>query len=199
MKINIINAGVVLIAIVFLSVNTLYADNGIKKIDHQKSKIEWLGKKVTGEHSGTIKVKEGSIVLNGDKIEKGSFIVDMTSIINTDIKGEGSRAKLERHLKSEDFFGVEKFPQAKFVIDDSKYLNDGNYKIKGDITIKGITQPIEFKVNLHAHADLIHINGKVIIDRSKFNIRYGSGTFFENLGDKTIYDDFELNLDLYLR
>ncbi len=186
-------------AMLFLFANTVYADGEIKNIDNKKSKIEWLGKKVTGEHSGTIKVKEGSIVLNGDKIEKGSFIVDMTSIINTDIKSEGSRAKLEGHLKSEDFFGVEKFPSSKFVIVDSEYLSDGNYKIKGDISIKGITKPIEFKINLHTHGDLVHVSGKVIIDRSKFNIRYGSGKFFENLGDKTIYDDFELSLDLYMR
>ena len=189
---------VVLFACTFFVASNVTA-NGVKKLNTEKSKIEWLGKKVTGEHTGTIKVSEGKIVLNGSKIEKGSFVVDMTTLANTDIKDDGYRAKLEGHLKSDDFFGVDKYPKSKFVIVESKSLGDGNHKVKGNITIKGITKPIEFTVNLHQHGEGVHVSGKVVIDRSKFNVRYGSGTFFDNLGDKTIYDDFELNLDLYLQ
>jgi polyisoprenoid-binding protein YceI len=183
----------------FMSANTVHAQKGKLKVDPNKSKVEWLGKKVTGEHSGTIKLAEGSLVMANDNLKSGSFVVDMASIANTDIENADYRAKLVGHLKSDDFFGVDKHPKAKFVLKESKALGDGNYHVKGDITIKGITKPIDFKVNMHAHGDEVHVSGKIVIDRSKFNVRYGSGSFFDNLGDKTIYDDFELNLDLYLQ
>jgi len=199
MKRNVLKSGIAMLAGIFLFVGMANAKNGTYKVDTQKSKVEWLGKKVTGEHSGTIMISDGSIILNGDDLKSGSFVVDMNSIKCTDIKDEGYRAKLEGHLKSDDFFGIEKFPKSKFEIVESKYLGEGNYKVKGNITIKEITKPIEFTVNLHKHGEDIHVSGKVVIDRSKFNIRYGSGSFFDNLGDKTIYDDFELTLDLYLR
>jgi polyisoprenoid-binding protein YceI len=138
-------------------------------------------------------------MFKGDKLEKGSFVVNMSTIVCTDIKDEGYRAKLEGHLKSDDFFGVEKYPESKFEVVKAKNLGNGNYEVHGNITIKGITKPISFNVNMHHHGDDLHVSGKIVIDRSKFNVRYGSGSFFDNLGDKTIYDDFELSLDLYLQ
>lgn len=194
--------GLLMIAVLIMSViltpGTAFAKKDNLKLNTVNSKVEWLGKKVTGEHSGTIKVNTGSLVLSDGEIVEGSFIVDMTSIVNTDIKDEGYKAKLEGHLKSDDFFGVEKFPESKFEITTATKMDDGNYKVKGNITIKGITEEVEFTVNLHKHDATVHVSGKMTIDRTKFNVRYGSGSFFDNLGDKTIYDDFELNLDLYL-
>lgn len=194
--------GLLMIAVLFASViltpGTAFAKKDNLKLNTENSKIEWLGKKVAGEHSGTIKVNMGSLVLNDGEIVEGSFVVDMTSIVNTDVEDEGYKTKLEGHLKSDDFFGVEKFPESKFKITEATKMGDGNYKVKGNITIKGITEQIEFMVNLHKHDGTVHVSGKMTIDRTKFNVRYGSGSFFDNLGDKTIYDDFELNLDLYL-
>ena len=189
---------VVLVASVVLTSGTAFAKKDNLKLNAENSKIEWLGKKVTGEHSGTINLNSGSLVMDEDKIVAGSFVVNMISIVNTDIEDEGYKAKLEGHLKSDDFFGTEKFPESKFEITNAEKMEDGNYKVKGNITIKGITESIEFMVNLHKHDATVHVSGKITIDRTKFNVRYGSGSFFDNLGDKTIYDDFELNLDLYL-
>ncbi|MBN2595495.1 YceI family protein [Labilibaculum sp.] len=189
---------VVLVASVVLTPSKAFAKKDNLKLNAENSKIEWLGKKVTGEHSGTINLNSGSLVMDEDKIVAGSFVVNMTSIVNTDIEDEGYKAKLEGHLKSDDFFGTEKFPESKFEITNAEKMEDGNYKVKGNITIKGITESIEFMVNLHKHDATVHVSGKITIDRTKFNVRYGSGSFFDNLGDKTIYDDFELNLDLYL-
>ena len=189
---------VVLVVCVVSTPGTALAKKDNLKLNAENSKIEWLGKKVTGEHSGTINLNSGSLVMDEDKIVAGSFVVDMTSIANTDLKDADYKAKLEGHLKSDDFFGVEKFPESKFEITNAEKMEDGNYKVKGNITIKGITEPIEFMANLHKHDASVHVSGKMTIDRTKFNVRYGSGSFFDNLGDKTIYDDFELNLDLYL-
>ena len=183
---------------VFITTGGLFAENKNLKLRTEKSKLEWLGKKVTGEHSGIISITAGKLTLKDGKLQNGNFVVDMTTIVCTDLKDEKYKKKLEGHLKSDDFFGVEKFPNALFEITHASELGDGNYKVKGDLTIKGITQSIEFTVNLHKHDESVHISGKMLIDRTKFNVRYGSGSFFDNLGDKTIYDDFELNLDLYL-
>ncbi len=187
----------VLVASAILTPGTAFAQKDNLKLNTENSKVEWLGKKVTGEHSGTIKVNTGSLVLSDGEIVEGRFVVDMTSILCTDLK-EDSKAKLEGHLKSDDFFGVEKFPESKFEITTADKMADGNYKIRGNLTIKGITESIEFMVSLHKHDATVHVSGKMTIDRTKYNVRYGSGSFFDNLGDKTIYDDFELNLDLYL-
>jgi len=199
MKRTILRKTAFLVVLAFVFTLSASADGGNKKLNSEKSKVEWLGKKVTGEHSGTIKVSEGSLMLNGDKLEKGSFVVDMGTIVCTDIKDDGYRTKLEGHLKSDDFFGVEKYPEAKFEMLKAKNLGEGNYEVHGNITIKDITKPISFKVNMHQHGNDLHVSGKIVIDRSQFNVRYGSGSFFDNLGDKTIYDDFELTLDLYLQ
>lgn len=187
----------VLVASVILTPSSAFAQKDNLKLNSENSKVEWLGKKVTGEHSGTIKVNTGNLVVSNGEIVEGSFVVDMTSIVCTDLTGD-SKGKLEGHLKSDDFFGVEKFPESKFEITKADKMDNGNYKINGKLTIKGITEPVEFMVNLHKHDATVHVSGKITIDRTKFNVRYGSGSFFDNLGDKTIYDDFELNLDLYL-
>lgn len=164
-------------------------------VDTQASKVEWIGKKVTGQHNGTVALKSGSLTYDGGKLTGGSFTVDMTSIACEDLEGE-YKGKLEGHLKSDDFFGVEKYPTATFKIAKVKSLGAGKYTVTGDLTIKGKTESIEFP------AQLVEANGKVTgvasltIDRSKFDVRYGSGSFFDDLGDKTIYDDFELTVNI---
>lgn len=162
-----------------------------KKVNVEKSKIEWVGKKVTGQHSGTINLAEGALVFNGKTLAGGNFTVDMTSINTTDLEG-GMKAKLDGHLKSDDFFGVEKFPKATLVFKLLSDKGNGNYTIVADLTIKGKTNPITFDMTVNGNT----ATSKLMIDRAKYDIRYGSGSFFDNLGDKTIYDEFELDVTL---
>ena len=164
--------------------------NAVKQIDITESTISWVGKKVTGQHNGTINLESGYLELKGDNLVGGEFVIDMTSITVLDLKGKG-KGKLEGHLKSDDFFGVETYPTSKLVITDASG-SDGNYAVTGDLTIKATTLPITFDLTIDGNTATTSLT----VDRSKFDVRYGSGSFFDNLGDKTIYDDFELDITL---
>lgn len=159
-------------------------------VDAENSTIKWHAKKVTGEHFGTIKLKDASLKIVDNTITAGEFTVDMSSINNTDIEDAAYKAKLEGHLKSDDFFNVEKFPISKLIIKNSTPFVNNVAKVKANLTIKGITQPIEFEVKKMDSK----FTAEIVIDRSKFDVKYGSGSFFENLGDKLIYDDFTLTI-----
>jgi len=190
----------ILVGLAFV-MSTLFVStttNAQKSLDLKldKSKLEWTGKKVTGEHHGHVTFKSGKLVMKGTKIVGGEFVMDMTTIKNTDIKSDKYRGDLEKHLRSDDFFGVQKFPESKFVIKESKYLTSGSILVKGEITIKGITKPLEFEVDSHKHGESVYVSGSMMIDRTQFDIRYGSGSFFDNLGDRTINNDFEIKFDL---
>lgn len=162
-----------------------------KPVNPSKSEIKWTGKKVTGSHYGTVNVKSGKLDMNAGKLVGGKIVVDMTSIACNDLEGEWN-GKLVGHLKSDDFFGVANHPEAVFTIQRAVEAAAGEYTVTGDLTIKNITHPIKFKANLKDGV----ATTKVTIDRSKYDIRYGSGSFFDNLGDKTIYDEFELEISL---
>ncbi len=158
------------------------------------SQITWLGKKVGGQHTGTINVQSGKFTIDGDKLTGGSFVMDMGSIACTDLEGE-YKGKLEGHLKSPDFFAVSDFPTASFVI--SKVTPEGDkHKIDGTIVIKNIAREISFPADVAIDGDKVTATAEIVIDRSKFDVRYGSGSFFDGLGDKLIYDDFTLNVQL---
>jgi polyisoprenoid-binding protein YceI len=163
-----------------------------KKVNAEKSTITWVGKKVTGQHDGTINLADGALVFKGNKLKGGTFTVDMNSISVSDLKAGKGKEKLEGHLKSDDFFGVEKHATSKLVFKTIADKGSDVYTITADLTIKDKTLPITF--------DLALGNGTarttLVIDRAKYDIRYGSGSFFDNLGDKAIYDDFELNVVL---
>lgn len=163
------------------------------QVDVNSSKITWLGKKVTGEHTGHIKFKSANLLLDGKKLKGGMFEVDMSTITCTDIENEEYNAKLVGHLKSDDFFGIEKHPVSQLKLTKVKSIDTG-YKVEGDLTIKGNTHPINFDVKQDGNVFV----GKVTVDRTKYNVRYGSGKFFDNLGDKMIYDDFELTFKVTL-
>jgi len=160
-------------------------------IDVNKSKIEWYAsKKVGGSHTGEILLKSGVLELKGDKYIKGHFIVDMHTITNNDLKNKTLNQKLVNHLKSDDFFSVEKFPTAKLNIINISNFTNNKAIVLADITIKGYTERIPFEIIKNNKT----YSAKLEIDRSKFDVRYGSNSFFDNLGDKVINDIFHLNI-----
>ena len=166
------------------------------KVDAGASTIVWQGYKVTGQHTGTVKVQSGNLTFDNGVLTGGTFTIDMTSIKCTDQEGEWAD-KLVGHLKSEDFFGVDKYPTSKFVItraipQDTK----GNYKIIGNLTIKDTTKEVKFLASAAETAGSVTAAGKITVDRSEYNVKYGSGSFFDGLGDKTIYDNFDLQVSL---
>ena len=161
------------------------------KVDVSKSTINWVGKKVTGKHEGTINLKEGALVFDGKKLVGGNFTVDMSSIIVTDLQG-GSKAKLEGHLKADDFFGTDKYETSKLVFKKIATKENGTYTVYADLTIKDKTNEVVFDIVVKENT----ATAAVVIDRTKYGIEYNSGSIFDGLGDKAIYDDFTLNVVL---
>lgn len=175
---------------IFISGSALFAQKS--SIDTEKSSIKWYGEKIGGSHEGYIKLKSGTLEVMDDRIVSGSFMVDMSSITNTDLEDEGYNKKLVDHLKSDDFFGVEKYPEASFVILKSTVFSDGKAEVSGEITIKGKTEPLSFDVTRKGNTYMASVD----VDRSKFDVRYGSNSFFDNLGDMAIDDIFTLTIKL---
>lgn len=181
-----------ILAILAMAANVVHSYN----VDVNSSSIVWSGYKVTGKHTGAVKIKSGNLTWDAGKLTGGSFEIDMNSITCTDLEGEYA-GKLVGHLKSDDFFGAAKYPTAKFVItkaipQDTK----GNYKILGNLTIKEKTNEVKFFAVVTESNGAINASGKITVDRSEYDVRFGSGSFFDNLGDKTIYDEFDLQVSL---
>lgn len=183
-------SNLVLALIFMVSSQVMFAQK--VEVNTNKSSIEWLGKKIGGQHEGMIQVKSGSFELKEDKIVAGNFVVDMTTITNTDLESETYNQKLVGHLKSDDFFGVEKYPTANFVLTKSSAFSMGKATVSGDLTIKGKTERTSFDVTREGNV----YSGKIVIDRSKYDVKYGSNSFFDNLGDKAIDDIFTLDVKL---
>jgi polyisoprenoid-binding protein YceI len=166
------------------------------KVNNQSSKLTWVGRKVVGEHTGTINLADGKLLTDGKTLTGGSFEIDMGSIANSDLTDKEYNQKLVGHLKSEDFFSSSKFPKSTLVITKVTSSGKNNYLVKGNLTIKGITHPVEFPATVSVADKKIEGNAKIMVDRTKYDIRYGSGSFFDNLGDKAINNEFELNIQL---
>lgn len=180
----------ILTSMIILATVGLFAQN--MKVDVKNSVLKWHGEKVTGEHFGTIDLKKGWLSWDSDKISDGEFVIDMTTIANTDLEGTEYKAKLEGHLKSDDFFGIEKFPTAKLVINGSDTFKHNEANVTAHLTIKEITHPVEFEVKKDGNWFM----AEIVVNRSKYDVRYGSGSFFDNLGDKMIYDDFTMTVKI---
>ncbi len=162
----------------------------------ESSSIVWTGKKVTGEHTGTIDFK--TIAWKFDKagtLVSANFTVDMTSIKCTDLD-EKNGAKLVGHLGSADFFNTTVYPTAQFKTTGVKSMGKGAYEVTGDLTIKDITEPVTFSANVSSDGHMRAGTAEVAIDRTKYDIKYGSGSFFDGLGDKMINDEFVLTIDI---
>lgn len=159
-------------------------------VDTQKSSIEWSAKKVGGGHTGTVKIVEGSLIYNGKSLQKGSFIMDMSSITS-------DNERVTNHLKSPDFFSSEKNPTSKFEITKVSAAGKDLVNITGNLTIKGITHALSFPASVKQQGSLVvAAASKVRIDRTKYDIRFRSKTFFGDIGDKAIDDEFELTINL---
>lgn len=182
---------------------------GSYEINTEYSVVKWTGYKIGGEHTGELKLKEGGLDIVEGVLKGGKFTVDMTSLSCTDIKDADNNKKLVGHLKSADFFNVELHPTATFNINktipygsvkvqDGQYQKD-TYKVLGDLTIKGITKPFKTKVDIYNYDTSISGIARIELDRSDFDIRYGSGSFFEDLGDKLIYDEIMLDVQISAR
>lgn len=190
-------------AALFVSLS-VSAEDGAKgkavslKVNTAKSDLTWNAKKVTGEHTGKISLKEGTITLNGNKLAGGSFTADLNSITCTDLTDKTYNDKLIGHLKSDDFFSVAKHPTAKFVVTKAVAKSANTYDVTGDLTIKGITKPVTFPVTITATPTGAEATGKLVVDRAKYDIKYNSKSFFDvsTLGDKMINDDFTIDVKL---
>tara|TARA_B100000925_G_C21885929_1_gene420600 strand:+ start:74 stop:631 length:558 start_codon:yes stop_codon:yes gene_type:complete len=166
------------------------AFGSVKPIPVTAATIEWKAYKIAYERWGTIELERGELDFEEGTLSGGNFVVDMTSIQVTSLEGK-KKANLEKHLRSDDFFGIEKFPSATMVITAVEQTADG-YMVTGDFTIKGQTHPVIFPMTVNGNT----ATAKVKIDRSKYNVRYGSDSFFDNLGDRVIYNEFDLNVKL---
>jgi len=174
-----------------------FAQNTIN-INAQESSCKWFAKKVTGAHEGYIKFEVGNVITNGKYITGGEFIINMTTLDATDLTGE-YHDKLVGHLKSDDFFGTEKFPKATLKIKSATPIagvkaGSDNYTIVADLTIKGITKEVKFPAMIVVNKNKVIANANVEIDRTLYDIRYGSKSFIADIGDKAIDDKFNIKV-----
>ncbi len=161
-------------------------------INVAKSSVKWTGNKVGGSHNGAIKIKSGAFQFKNGDIAGGTVVIDMNTITCEDLTNEGANQKLVGHLKSDDFFGVEKFPTATFKVTKATKFNNNKASITGVLTIKGKSETVTFDVTKSGSV----YSAKLEVDRSKFDVRYGSKSFFDNLGDNFIHDIFVLDIQL---
>jgi polyisoprenoid-binding protein YceI len=165
-------------------------------VDKTNSTLTWTARKVTGQHTGRIRISNGTLELDNNQLQRGSFELDTRSITVTDLKDADSNAKLTGHLKSDDFFAVEKFPAATFTINSVTPVTGNHHTIAGKLTIKGITHNVDFPATVIINNGKLTAKALVKIDRTQYDIKFRSKSFFENLGDKAIYDDFDLDITL---
>jgi len=163
-------------------------------LDTGASTVEWVGKKVTGQHNGKVAVKSGHVLFEGAALKEARIEIDLTTITCADIENPKWNGKLVKHLKDDDFFSVEKFPVATFVLKKSSAKKEGTYQLEGELNMKGQTHPITFELKVASVGAKFKATGKVVLDRTTWGIKYKSGKFFPSIGDKMIHDEFELAL-----
>ena len=166
------------------------------KVNTEASTVKWTGSKITSSHEGDIKISSGKLVLEDGMLVGGEFVIDMTSIICTDLKPNEGGDKLVKHLKADDFFGVENHPTSTLKITNVSHVSASNYLITADLTIKGITHPVDFNADVKINNTAYLATATLVFDRTKYGIEYNSGSFFDNLGDYLILDDITLELFL---
>ncbi len=169
------------------------------QVNTSNSTITWTGSKIGGDHTGTLKLSNGSIAVEDGKVTGGSFTIDMNSLKNTDLPAE-KQGDLEGHLKNEDFFDVPKYPQSKFEITKITSVSGdpaASHLVYGNLTVKDVTKQVGFKTKINVSAAGVQVTSPPFtIDRTAFNIKYGSNKFFDNLKDKAINDNISLQLNI---
>jgi polyisoprenoid-binding protein YceI len=168
-------------------------------VDTENTQAIWTGKRLTGFHQGSIQISHGALEIVDGVLDTGGFTFAIQTIQVLDIKDATLNRQLHDHLLSEDFFAADKFPYAHFEIISALPDGEGNYNIDGDLTIKGITSPLNFDAVINVNSSVLTATAKIIVDRTKYDIKFRSDKFFENLGDFIIYDDFVLDLELYAK
>ena len=161
------------------------------QIASDQSTIAWVGRKVTGSHEGTINLKNGELVVTDGKLTGGYFVVDTASIKILDITNPETNAQFAGHLASDDFFSSQQFPEATLEIISVK-----SNHIDGNLTIKGITNRVSFDAKVNVVEEVLTAGAKIIVDRTKYDMKFRSGNFFTNLGDTLIYNEFELTVGI---
>lgn len=204
---------VILLVVVFATVLTAFT--GIKKekttvndavaiensvavnnVNLEASVLTWKGSKPTGSHNGTVALQSGDLVVENGTLTQGVFVVDMNTITNTDMAGSDGAAKIEGHLKAADFFDVAQYPTSKFVI-TSVVEKEGKLLVTGNLTIKAITKSITIPASLSTEDGISIFKSDVFtIDRTDFNVKYGSKSFFDGLKDKFINDLVEMSFEV---
>lgn len=167
-------------------------------IDTEASTITWMGQKKIGDdkHTGTLNISSGTIGFDEDKLVAGNIEIDMKSIKNTDLKDEKDNNKLVTHLNSDEFFGVDKHPTAKFEIVSAEKMED-SYKVTGNLTVKGKTGLLTTMANIDKAGKTV--TATVTFDRAKYDVKYGSKSYFDLAVDKIIEDEVQLTLNLKLK
>jgi polyisoprenoid-binding protein YceI len=176
----------------------------VANIDAERSTIGWMGTKITGQHDGTIGLANGELYLIGDQLVGGNIVLDMAAIVVLDIEDPQMNARLQGHLQSDDFFSTESFPEATFEMANIVKLEEAltgepNYTISGNLTIKGITHGVTFPAYVEVENDVVTANADFDLDRTMWDVKFGSGRFYENLGDNLIHDNFNIKLDITAR
>jgi polyisoprenoid-binding protein YceI len=163
-------------------------------VDTAASVLNWKGTKPLGAHDGVVSLKSGSLVIEEGELLDGEFVIDMNSIVNVDMKGTDGAGKIEGHLKSADFFDVAKYPTSKFVITSVEESEDGKLDVTGKLTIKDVTKSITIPATISTEDGITTFESETFkINRTDFNVKYGSKSFFDNLKDKFIDDIMELS------
>ena len=182
----------------FLTIFTMANNPQVSRVNVnvETSTVKWKGSKITKSHDGIVSIAKGVLLINHGTLVGGEMAIDMNSITCTDIESEKKRGYFEQHLKNEDFFDVEKFPYANIKITSATKKEEGQYSITADLTIKGITHPITFTSEVKINGEEFLGTASFKIDRTKWGVKYGSGSFFKDLGDKMILDDIDFDIIL---
>lgn len=208
MKTNIYSRVIARICCLFLLIGTSFpatspADQSKPTfvLNSKESYLTWTGKKITGSHIGRVSIKSAAPIIEGSTLKGGDFVVDMESLVDEDLKDQALNSKLISHLKSEDFFNVAKFPVAELRLTSvepiaNAKVGEPNYTLHGNLTIIGVTNPISFPAIVNIGKSRATATTKIILDRTRWNLRYGSGKFFAGLGDKLIYDEFTVEVNI---
>ena len=181
-------------AIIFAFAIKPHVDN--VRVSSSNSTIKWTGSKIASSHEGNVNIAKGVLAIEHGNLVGGEFSIDMNSIICTDLKADKGGNKIVKHLKNEDFFNVEEFPLAIIRIVRAVKSEGNMYDILAELTIKGITNPIKFQANVDVNGKNFQATANMKIDRTKWDVKYGSGSFFDNLGDKAILDKIEFDIFL---